>query len=89
MGRLGFLFHIKDKNITVIYKEKLSQAVSSIPIVMIDASSLHIQENRLIAQIPKKEIEQQINREELLQKIVEEYKTEQITRAKESAPRIS
>ena len=59
------------------------------PGILISAETLRIEGAGFIARIPKEDIEQHMNRKELLQKIVEDYKNERATTVRESAHHIS
>ena len=77
IGSDKIIKEIKGKVEVIFYKKPISKKVESrLPFVFISANQVDIEENEYFGILDKKEFENVKNKEELLHKIVKDYKKE-------------
>jgi len=65
---------LKNKNITIICRKASNKTKQSLPFVIIDSKNLKIKEDDLFAAISRKEFQEIKTKQNILTKIIEEYK---------------
>jgi len=70
---------LKDKVKIIVYKKKLNNSTRRLPFVSINGGNLDLTEAKHFAIVSKKELDKEVSKSNILDRVVEDYKTKRIT----------